>query len=130
MTGFDVTVSGLDELEAAFGRIQRDTMPVVDKVVAKGAVNIKGDARKRIFGHPHIPAYPFSISYDTFHTEFASQAQIGPDKTKRQGPLGNLLEYGSVNNAPIPHLHPALDAEAPRFERALADAAAEMWDEP
>jgi hypothetical protein len=130
MGDFDATVTGLHELVATFGRIETGALPVVDEVVDGSALRIKKDAARRASGLAHAPAYPASIGYDRFHTLFTSRARIGPDKDKRQGALGNLLEYGSINNAPIPHLQPALDAEAPRFEAAIAEAVAKMWDRP
>jgi hypothetical protein len=98
---------------------QSRSVAAVDGVVAKGALNIKKDAAKRISGHPHLPAYPRSITYDLYHLPFQARADIGPDKSKRQGAMGNIIEYGTVNNAPLPHLRPALDAEAPRFADSL-----------
>lgn len=89
------------------------------KVVAKGALNIKTDARKLSSGISHAPAYPRSISYDTYDTPTGAWAEIGPDKSRPQGALGNLFEYGSVNNAPIPHMAPAAETERPKFEKAL-----------
>lgn len=123
----------LDELIVEFGAIEKGALPVVDAVVAKGALNVKNDAKRRVQagtkgrGKTHVTAYPYSIGYDLGHVLGASSAIIGPDKDKRQGALGNLLEYGSVNNAPIPHLQPALDAEAPKFEAAIAAAVDKMW---
>lgn len=99
------------------------------KVVARGALNIKNDARDRASGIRHAPAYPRSISYDQWQGLRGPVAEIGPDKDRRQGALGNLLEYGSVNNAPIPHMKPAIDAEMPRFERALGDLAVRLVEE-
>lgn len=89
--------------------------------VAKGALNIKNDARRRISGLAHAPAYPNSITYDSHETATGGWAEIGPDKGKRQGALGNLLEFGSVKNAPHPHMAPAAEAERPKFERAMED---------
>jgi hypothetical protein len=62
------------------------------------------------------------VSYDVFHT-FAgnSHAEVGPDKAKRQGALGNIIEFGTPKNAPIPGGLPALETEAPRFEKALGE---------
>lgn len=100
------------------------------KVVSKGALNIKNDAKKRVSGLAHAPAYPRAISYDTAASADAAWAEIGPDKAKRQGALGNLLEYGSVHNAPIPHIRPAADAELPRFEKAMSDLAEKLIEGP
>lgn len=94
-------------------------LTAVRGVVAKGALNIKQDAQRRVTGLRHAPAYPRSISYDTHETAGSVWAEIGPDKSRRQGALGNLIEYGSKKNAPRPHMRPAADAERPRFEAAL-----------
>ncbi len=99
----------------------REVIPEVRKVVQKGALNIKTGARRRIGRPAHAPAYPNSITYDSRESATGAVAEIGPDKGRRQGPLGNLLEYGSINNAPIPHIRPAGDEELPRFERAMDD---------
>lgn len=95
------------------------------KVVAKGALNIKNDARRRVSGLAHAPAYPSSITYDTEQTATGATAEIGPDKGKRQGALGNILEYGTLKNAPRPHMGPAAEAEKPKFEKAMEAAAIE-----
>jgi hypothetical protein len=126
--GIKFDTSELNGLAKSFVRIEAATLPAVDLVVAKGALNIKTDAVRRSSGIKHAPAYPRSISYDLFHTLRTSQAQIGPDKGKRQGALGNILEYGTVNNPPIPHLNPALNTEAPKFAAALAAVAATLLD--
>jgi hypothetical protein len=66
------------------------------KVVGRGALNIKNDARRRITGLRHAPRYPYSIDYDLYVTGRGAVADVGPNKSKRQGALGNLLEYGST----------------------------------
>lgn len=115
---------GVEVLAADFGRAADIALTGVRKVVQKGALNIKTDARRRVTGLAHAPAYPYSITYDTEIKRNRVEAEIGPDKDKRQGALGNLLEYGSVKNPPIPHMAPAAQAELPRFEKALEDLAA------
>jgi hypothetical protein len=93
------------------------------KVVAKGSHNIKTDAQRRVTGLAHAPAYPRSITYDTHPTPTGAWGEIGPDKDKRQGALGNIIECGTVKNPPRPHMAPAGDAEEPRFVRAMQDLA-------
>lgn len=119
----DVEVTGLRELVADLTRAESRSVDEVDKVVAKGALNIKSDWSRRWSGHPHFPALARSVTYDQFHTPWTSSAEIGPDKGKPQGALGNVIEFGTEHNAPIPGGLPALDAEAPKFERSLADLA-------
>lgn len=98
------------------------------KVVAKGALNIKTDARRRVSGLAHIPSYPNSITYDTVELASSATAEIGPDKSKRQGSLGNILEYGSPKRAPIPHMLPAAETELPKFEAAMNALAVKALD--
>jgi hypothetical protein len=107
-------------LEKAIGVTSDQAAPVV----TKGAVNIKADARKRVSGLRHARRYPASITFDPVRT-IASRAwtEIGPDKDRPQGALGNILEFGTINNPPHPHMEPAGRAEAPRFEKALEDLA-------
>lgn len=93
------------------------------KVVAKGANNVKRDARKFSSGLAHAPHYPRSIGYDLEQDGPVTTATVGPDKDLPQGALGNILEYGTVKNAPFAHLGPALDIEGPKFEQAMADMA-------
>lgn len=101
------------------------------KVLQKGALNIKKDAQRRSGGIAHAPLYPYTITYDSHETVTGGWAEIGPDPDKQlgggphrtPGNLGAILEYGTPRNAPIPHLAPALEAEEPRFVKAIGDVA-------
>lgn len=113
-----------DDLEAAPRRI----IPAVTPAIKRGAFNIKKDAFWRIqsvvaTGHGYARQYPYSITYDVFTAPTRVVAEIGPDKDKPQGALGNLLEFGSSNNPPYPHLMPAARTEAPKTEVAISRAA-------
>lgn len=112
----DLLRLGVD-LEAAGGRALAGTRGVLQK----GAQNIKSGTQRRWSGHAHAPALPRAVTYDTHETLSGGWAEIGPDKEKRQGALGNLFEYGSVKNAPIPGLAPELALEEPRFLKAMGD---------
>lgn len=113
-------ISGLNELVADLSAAPAEVQAKSRAVVQKGANNVKEDARRLISGLAHAPAYPASISYDTDFVRGGWEGRVGPDKSKPQGALGNLLEYGSANNAPLAHLGPALDVEGPKFEQAMA----------
>lgn len=119
----------LDRWVATMDRAASAMPAEATKVVSKGALNIKEGARQRIGRPAHAPAYASSITYDLWQGLRGPVAEIGPDKTKRQGALGNILEYGTVHNAPIPHIKPAADEELPRFERALTDLSARILED-
>lgn len=114
-----VTVTGVTELAAAL-----EASPVLLQANLRKAVQVtcgkvKASARSRITGYRHLPAYPYSITYDTKVTPVSIEGQIGPDKGLRQGPLGNIVEFGTSKNAPIPHLGPALEENADDFIRGV-----------
>lgn len=117
----EFVVTGLTEFIVELDKATSRALPEATAVVVKGALNIKRDWARRWSGLKHAPMVGRAVSYDVTTTIGAISAEIGPDKAKRQGALGNLIEYGSVNNPPIPGGSPALDAEAPKFERAMLD---------
>ena len=117
-----VDASELRQLAADLDRGARRAGSEVADVVKDTARTIRDDARSRAPSGPHTRHYPSSITGEVTTWGRGARAEIGPDKGLTQGPLGNLLEFGSVNNAPIPHLAPALDAAEPGFLRDLAGA--------
>lgn len=121
-----ITIDGrqIEDLEQTLAKATAGTAREVEAVVVKGAVNIKKDAARRISGLAHARAYPRSINFDKVkNLSTGPAADIGPDKSRPQGALGNILEYGTVNNPPHPHMRPAAAAELPRFEKALLEVA-------
>lgn len=117
-----VSFTGTDKLDELAGALKSAGIlaPTAARVqVQRSALAIKTDARHRVSGRAHIPAYPFAITYDTALTLYGATAEIGPDKEKAQGALGNILEYGGTRSAPIPHMEPAGDAEEPKFVLAM-----------
>jgi hypothetical protein len=120
---------GFDELAADLRHAAERAPEEIRKVVSKGALNIKTDWRRRWGGLAHAPAIPRAVTYDIKSSGSKVEAEIGPDKALRQGALGNLLEFGSVNNAPIPGGAPALETEGPKFTKALEDLAERLLTE-
>lgn len=114
---------GLQMLVADLEREARTAPAEAKKVVVKGAVNVKGGWRRRWSGFAHAPRLPYAVGYDVKTLGGKIEAEIGPDKDKPQGALGNLFEYGSLKNAPIPGGAPALEAERPKFEKAMENLA-------
>lgn len=115
ITGLTEVIAALDQAPTA---LQRNVRTAVERT----ARTVRDDARSRITGHRYLPRYPASITYDITSTATGAEAEIGPDKSRPQGALGNLIEYGSSKNAPLPHLSPALDAAEPDAEAGI-DAA-------
>jgi hypothetical protein len=93
-------------------------------IVQKGSLNIKNEARKNVAQSApvHNAHAANAITYDTQIDAkgLVTRGEIGYDKGRPGGALGNLLEYGSRNNAPHRDLGRAFDSELPRFEDAIA----------
>lgn len=107
-----VQIIGLNAVVDDFNAFPRRLAVNARKAVQVTSQKVRDDARGRIAGRKYLPAYPYSITYDTKVTAEGIEGEIGPDKGRAQGPLGNIVEYGTSKNAPIPHLGPALDANA------------------
>lgn len=117
-----VSFTGTDKLDELVSALKKAGVlaPAAARLqVQRSALAIKTDARHRVSGHAHLPAYPFSITYDTALTLYGATAEIGPDKDRPQGPLGNIIEYGGTRSAPIPHMEPAAEAEEPKYVLAM-----------
>lgn len=83
--------------------------------------NMVRDARDFAPSGPRTRAYPFSITYDLMFEKTGLVIEVGPDKDRNQGPLGNIFEFGTSDQAPQAHIGPAFDREAPNFDRAVSD---------
>lgn len=108
-------LSGLEDLDAVLQRAITEAVPEARKIVAKGCLEIKRNAKKIIKAASHrgyLPHYPKSISYDTSVEGTVIRGEIGPEIGRAlQAGLGTILEQGTLTSAPIPHMSPALDAE-------------------
>lgn len=100
-----------------------------DKIAAKTAFEVKKEAARIVSESSQsgrLVHYPSSISYDRegFGAGGRFEYVVGPDKDRRQGALGNILEYGTSRFGPvIPHMGPALDSQAPIMDDFLAQLA-------
>lgn len=93
-------------------------------VVQASAKTIRDEARKNVEkSAPVQNAHAqYAITYETGFGKTGVEAEIGYDKDKNGGALGNLLEYGGGGDKSPPHrdLGRAFDAEEPRFISALS----------
>jgi hypothetical protein len=118
------TSEGLTELAADLQKVAAEVEDRGKRIVGQGCLQIKKAAQRTIRAASHrgyLPHYPRSITYDVTSAGGNIRGEVGPERGRLQGGLGAILEYGTINNAPIPHLNPALDAEAPVFARYVAE---------
>lgn len=120
---------GLTELIDDMKRVEEIAPAEVAKVVKKGVQNIKTDTQTRWAGARYAPALAAAVTYDDPVIEGNTvSSEVGPDKDRRQGALGNIYEFGVPGTAPQPALNPAADAEEPRFAQALEDLGGDLLE--
>lgn len=119
----------LGKLAADLRQSKADARKQTRGVVVRGALEIKkawkADA-ERWQQDGTAKSYPSSISYDDSRTVLGHEAEIGPDKDRKQGALGNLMEFGSNNNVPQNSGGRALRAEEPEFIRQMQKIADDL----
>lgn len=126
--GFDLDFREVSELVADFGEVTANVGEYVKAAQTESSANIKAAWADSVEGFPRAKHYHRSIGYDFLAFQgFGSTiltTDIGPDKGRRQGALGNLIEYGSVKNTPGGYGDAALKGEEDNFEQLLSAALA------
>lgn len=116
--------STLPKLSADLHKAAMEAVPSAKRITGQGCNNIKKQARAIIRGagrRGYLPHYPKSITYDVKAAGYVVTGEVGPELGRLQAGLGTIIEKGSINNDPIPHLNPSLDAEVPRFARYVGE---------
>jgi hypothetical protein len=117
---FTFDMREVNRMAAKLGRADAAVVAPLALVVAETATATRDILREDATGHPKARHFPRSITHDVR----GLTAEIGPDKGRTQGALGNLLYFGSVNNAPVlPPPTSALERVRPLFEAGIAEAA-------
>lgn len=119
------------EVRAFANDLRSASQRVVDKVppvVKRGAQNIKTQMVEAMAGSSHFKGAARAISYDITNGGF--EAEIGPVTGPGgvPGDLAHLAYFGGANGGggTVEDPEKALDAEAPRFTKALLDLIGEV----
>lgn len=124
--GITMDDSAIHDLAAALGEVASSAGLYVRDAVETTAIDVRDDWREAASGIKGMASYPDSIGYDfTSFQGFGStvlSCEIGPDKNRRQGALGNIVEYGSPTFAPRHYGDAALEAHSDQFEELLVAA--------
>jgi hypothetical protein len=121
-----IVFQDLDKLMQVIQHAREQILPDVKAVVSRGALNVKNAAKAAAPDPHHAGLYKASITYTLTVEGDTVSAEIGPDKDKPQGALGNLLEFGGVKGGSKPHLVPSWDDEEKKLDPFVADAAVKL----
>lgn len=127
MIEFDT--SDVDKLAADLGKIPGKMVAPMTAALTVSAQSLQEAMRADAAGHPHAPYFPASITSEVHVKVGQISAEVGPDKGLRQGALGNILYFGTSKNGPVLDINGPLDAESPKFEKTISDAAGKLLDE-
>lgn len=119
----NLAVTGLADLTTDLETAGPKAVVGARRVLQKAALNIKTGMREDFSGHRYAPLIANAVTYDTRLLPSGAEAEIGIDKSRPQGGLGNLLAFGSSKNAAVVDHTAALRRELPALERYLADVA-------
>lgn len=69
----------------------------VRKAVQVTSIKVKKDSQESVRGRKGLSHAASAISYETSESPAGVSAEIGYDKGKKAGALGNLIEFGAPN---------------------------------
>lgn len=96
----DFDFSDITNLAADLEGVSRDTQKNVRKAVEVTARKVKDSWRDKLKGSSTLPGLPSAVTYDVKSPAGAVEGEIGFDKGRRQGALGNVSEFGTPKVGP------------------------------
>lgn len=117
---FTVDTSDLRQYGVNLGKVAASTLEDVDAVAKKGAQNIKDDLVSEAEASTHFRHMAGAISYDSKYGLGSVGYEIGPDKARRGGALGNIAYFGTSRGGGTLDIDGPLAREAPQFENEMA----------
>jgi len=97
----------------------RDNIRKATEVTAR---KIKDSWRDKLKGSATLPALPYAVTYDVTSENSPTapiDGEIGFDKDRNQGPLGNISEFGTPKTAPRGFGLASLNENADDFEKGI-----------
>lgn len=117
---FEMDISEVTAVASGLGKIAARALPDVDAVLKKGAQKIKDGMVADVKESPHFKQMASSISYDSHYLRGRAQYEIGPDKDRKGGALGNIYYFGTSKGGGSGDIDKQLNLEAPRTLEFLA----------
>lgn len=124
--GFTIDFSEFDKLTADIAEAPRESAKNVRKAVEVTARYVKDGWKGRVEGSVGLEGLSRALSYDITGgagiRANSIEAEIGFDKGRGQGALGNISEYGSVKHPPRGYGLASLQEQQADFEKGLGMA--------
>ncbi|QWY79641.1 hypothetical protein PP637_gp11 [Arthrobacter phage Persistence] len=108
------------------GKIAGSAVKDVDAVLKKGAQNVKTEMVADAAGSEHFKGMAGAISYDSSYSVGTPRYEVGPDKGRRGGALGNIAYFGTSRGGGTLDIEKPLRSEEPRLTSEL-EKLADKW---
>lgn len=118
-------LSGLDRLTADLAAVGVEALPFVRQAIQGTALGVKKSWQAKVTGSRGLTGLANAVTYDTEVKGGTVTAEIGYDKSRPQGPLGNISEFGSPTHPPRGYGAAALQENTDDFVRGIEHAAAD-----
>lgn len=109
----------LRQFAIAVGRIADGAYDDVEGVIDKGALNVKTEMIADVSASRHFKGMARSITYDKQNTRGVIRREVGPDKGRRGGALGNIYYFGTSRGGGSGDIEKPLNSEEPRLLSAM-----------
>ena len=116
----------LRQFAIALERIVDGAYEQVDAVVTRGAVNVKREMIADVSSSPHFKGMAGAITYEHKNTRNLIRREIGPDKGRPGGALGNIYYFGTSRGGGSGDIEKPLRTEEPRYVSAM-QALVDRW---
>lgn len=91
----DFDFSEISRLAADLGDAAQGTQKNVRKAVEVTARKVKDSWRDKLKGSAYLPRLPYAVDYDIEERTGGIEAEVGFNKSRKQGPLGTISEFGT-----------------------------------
>ena len=115
--------SELETFAVDLGRAGDRALKDVEKVVFKGALNLKRDMAQELQSSRHFRSIAKSVDFDIESRPNGVEAEIGPKSGPREpGNLANIAYFGTSRGGggTVDFMKP-FEEEKPRFEQAIQE---------
>lgn len=114
--------SELRNLSVDLGRSGAKAMKGVEKVVFKGALNVKKGMTEELQSSRHFRSIAKSVDFDIDARPNGVEAEIGPKQGSGEpGNLANIAYFGTSRGGGTVDFMKPFDDEKPRFEKAIEE---------
>lgn len=114
--------SELENFAMDLGRAGNKALKDVEKVVFKGAMNLKRDMAQELQSSRHFRSIAKSVDFDIESRPNGVEAEIGPKSGPGEpGNLANIAYFGTSRGGGTVDFMKPFEEEKPRFEQAIRE---------